>query len=134
MQQVLDRAMGIHDDALRLRAHRSNILASNIANADTPGYKARDIDFKSILGQQLKPTGVEPVGMRNTHANHIGIGQPLPGCEPQYRNPLQASMDGNTVDSHIEYTRFAENTLMYQASLQFLGSRFKSLMSAIRGE
>ena len=134
MQQVLDRAMGIHDDALRLRAYRSNILASNIANADTPGYKARDIDFKSILSRQLTSTGVESVGIRNTHAGHIGSNQPLLGAEPQYRNPLQAPLDGNTVDSHIEYTRFAENTVMYQASLQFLSGKLKTLITAIKGE
>ncbi len=134
MQQVLDKSLGIHADALRLRAYRSNILASNIANADTPGYKARDIDFKSILSRQVTPSGVEPISMRNTHAGHIQIGQPMAGADLQYRNPLQASMDGNTVDSHIEYTRFAENTLRYQASLHFLGSRFKSLLSAIKGE
>ena len=113
---------------------RQGVLAENVANADTPGYKARDIDFKSILSRQLTPSGVEPIGLRNTHAGHIRIGQPLPGVELQYRNPLQAPMDGNTVDSHIEYTRFAENTLRYQASLQFLGGRFKSLISAIKGE
>ncbi len=134
MQQVLDRAMGIHDDALRLRAYRSNILASNIANADTPGYKARDIDFKNILHRQLTSTGIGTVGVRNTHLGHIRSDQPLPGVEPQYRNPLQAPMDGNTVDSHVEYTRFTQNTVMYQASLQFLSGRFKTLISAIKGE
>jgi flagellar basal-body rod protein FlgB len=134
VQQILDRVVGIHDDALRLRAYRSNILASNIANADTPGYKAKDIDFKSILSRQLTASGVDRVGMRNTHSGHIQIDRSSLGAEPQYRNPLQAPLDGNTVDSHIEYTRFAENTLMYQASLQFLGGRFKSLMSAIKGD
>ncbi len=134
MQQVLDKSVGIHADALRLRAYRSNILASNIANADTPGYKARDIDFKSILSRQVTPTGVEPIGMRSTNAAHIRIDQPWSGAELQYRNSLQPSLDGNTVDSEVEYTQFAQNTLMYQASLQILGGRFKTLISAIRGE
>ena len=134
MQQILDNAMGIHEQALRLRAHRSNILASNIANADTPGYKAQDVDFKRILHRQVTPGSMGAVSVHKTSDRHLGHDPIVPGASTQYRNPMQASLDGNTVDSHAEYTRFSQNTVQYQASLQFLGGRFKTLISAIKGE
>ncbi len=134
MQQILDKAMGIHDDALRLRAYRSNIIASNIANVDTPRYKAKDIDFKRVLSRQVTPGGVDPVAIGTTNARHISIKQPLLSAEQQYRNPLQASLDGNTVDAHVEYSQFTQNTIQYQSSLQFLSGRFKGLQKAIKGE
>ena len=134
MQQILDKAMGIHDDALRLRAYRSNLIASNIANTDTPNYKAKDVDFKRVLSHHVTPGGFEPVSIKRTNSRHIQKDLPLPGADPQYRNPMQASLDGNTVDAHMEYTRFAENSVQYQSSLQFLSGRFKGLMKAIKGE
>ena len=134
MQQVLDNAMGIHDDALRMRAYRSNLIASNIANTDTPRYKARDVDFKRVLSRQVTPGGFEPITIAKTNNRHIRQELPLSGAEPMYRNPLQASLDGNTVDAHLEYTRFAENAVQYQTSLHLLSGRFKGLMSAIKGE
>ena len=134
MLQVLDKAMGIHDEALRLRAYRSNILASNLANSDTPGFKARDIDFKQVLSRQLQPGNVERVHVSNTHSAHMPGTRAVLGADAQYRNPLQASLDGNTVDEHVEHTRFAENTVQYQASLQFLSGKFRGLMTAIKGE
>ncbi|MEM7209399.1 MAG: flagellar basal body rod protein FlgB [Pseudomonadota bacterium] len=133
MQNVIDRALGIHENALRMRDYRSNILASNIANADTPGFKAKDVDFKRVLIREVQPTGVDPVRVRSTHSRHIANNAPLDAAT-QYRTPLQASLDGNTVDAHAEHTRFAENTVHYQASLQFLGGKFKRLISAIKGE
>lgn len=134
MRNTLDKAMGIHDDALRLRAYRSNLIASNIANTDTPRFKAKDIDFKQVLSRQVTPGGFEPITVRKTNARHIANGLPPSGAVPQYRNPQQPSLDGNTVDADAEYTRFAENAVRYQSSLQLLSGRFKGLMTAIKGE
>ena len=135
MQQVIDKALGIHDDALRLRAYRSNLLAANIANTDTPRYKARDIDFRQILRRQLKPEGGAPVSsLQSTRTGHIDRSWPLLGTELFYRDVDQPSLDGNTVDSDREYTHFAQNALQYQASLHFLSARFRGLITAIQGE
>ena len=134
MQQIIDKAMGIHDDALRVRSFRANIIASNIANTDTPRYKAQDIDFKGILKRQVAPGSFQPVTVSKTNGRHIRQDLPLAGATPQYRNPLQTSLDGNTVDAHLEYTRFSENSIQYQTSLQFLSGRIKGLLTAIRGE
>ena len=126
--------MGIHDDALRLRAYRSNLIASNIANTDTPRFKAKDIDFKRVLSREVNPGGVESVSLRKTNSRHIRQNLPPGGANPQYRNPLQPSLDGNTVDADTEYTRFAENAIQYQTSLHLLSGKFKGLMTAIKGE
>jgi flagellar basal-body rod protein FlgB len=131
---AIDSSLGLHDDALRLRGQRASVLASNIANADTPNYKARDLDFQSTLQRTVKSQGMRPVQLAQTNNAHIAAqGTPAEG-ELMYRNPLQASLDGNTVDAHVEHTKFAENALRYQASLQFLGDRFRGLRNAIKGE
>lgn len=134
MKLAIDNALALHDDALRLRAERASVLASNIANADTPNYKARDMDFQAALKRTLDGQGMRPVSLAQTNAAHIAAqGVPVDG-ELLYRNPLQPSLDGNTVDPHVEHTKFAENAMRYQASLQFLGDRFRGLRSAIKGE
>ncbi len=125
-----DTALGIHPKALAVREKRSEILAANLANADTPNYKARDMDFKSILKQSL----ASGVSMERTHAGHITSQQQLFGADVMYRNPSQASLDGNTVEAHVEQAKYAENAVQYQASLQFIGSRFSGLMTALRGQ
>lgn len=125
-----DAALGNHQAALRVHARRSEILAANLANADTPGYKARDIDFKAALrGQQTA------MGLATSHAQHItGAGTGGPGGKPLYRVPAQPSLDGNTVEVQREQAAFAENAVRYQATLRFLGGRFKGLMGALKGE
>jgi flagellar basal-body rod protein FlgB len=127
----LDDALGIHEQALKLRARRAEVLAGNIANADTPGYKARDFDFHQVLKQEIG----QPVRMKTTSRAHIqtetGI---VPPSRMGYRVPTQPSLDGNTVDSQLEHAAFASNALEYQASLSFLSGRIKSLMKAIRGQ
>jgi flagellar basal-body rod protein FlgB len=124
-----DKALGIHPQALAMREKRSELLAANLANADTPGYKARDMDFKSILNQTLPLA--QP--MERTHAQHFSVQQ---GFEAQtmYRNPNQASLDGNTVEANVEQAKYAENAVQYQASLQFLSGKFSGLMMALRGQ
>lgn len=122
---------GIHDDALMLRARRAEVLAGNIANADTPGFKARDIDFKSIL----KDIDQASQALHNTEVQHLASGsQSLGGVELQYRSPLQSSLDNNTVDLQAERSAFLENSMQYQASLRFVNGRISGLLTAIRGE
>lgn len=128
-----ERALGIHEQAMTLRSQRSEVLAANLVNADTPNYKARDIDFRSALSGQM---GLQsgPVKLRGTHENHMGLKGAV-ATEPQlmYRVPYQPSVDGNTVEEQEELARFSKNTLDFQASTQFLSSKFKGLKSAIKG-
>lgn len=125
-----DTALGIHPNALAFREKRGEILAANLANADTPNYKARDMDFQSVLKQSMAPA----VGMERTHAAHITPQQPVFGANVMYRNPNQVSLDGNTVEAQVEQAKYAENAMQYQASLKFLGEEFSGLMTAVRGQ
>ncbi len=127
-----ENAFGIHEAALNLKAQRAEVLANNLANADTPNFKARDIDFKKAL--QMASSN-QQVGLNRTHAKHFDsrIGTEIAGLS--YRIPFQPDTgDGNSVEAQIEQTKFAENAMQYQASLTFLSGRIKGLMSAIRGE
>lgn len=124
-------ALGIHDQALLLRSRRTEILAANLAHADTPNYKARDIDFRTALASSASEAHTS---LRATHAMHIQAGSGAPGGEPLYRVPDHASLDGNTVDSRAEHAKFSENALRYQATLSFLGGKFNTLTRAIKGE
>lgn len=130
----LDNAFGMHEVALKLRAQRMEVLASNLANADTPGYKARDIDFKSVLSSYQSGSAPSSRGMKTTHERHIGGDPSGLGAATLYRTPLQPSLDGNTVDTHVEKSKFMENALQYQATLSFVDSRIQSLRKAIRGD
>ena len=128
-----ERAFSIHDDALLLRGQRTSILAANIANSDTPNYKARDIDFGAMLrSASQQQTG--KIAMASTHRDHMTT--PATSMQPalMYRNPLHPSLDGNTVDSHVEQAEFAENALMYQTSFTFLNSKVTGLIKALKGE
>lgn len=129
-----ERAFSIHDDALILRAKRSSVLASNIANADTPDYKARDIDFRSVLRSMDRPESGNKLVLAATHRGHISGQASRTDSTLQYRNPLHASLDGNTVDSHVEQSRFAENAIQYQTSYTFLNGKVRGILSAIKGE
>ena len=128
----LDTMLGIHADALKLRAKRAEILANNIANADTPGFKARDMDFKAALSQA--ETKQNSGTLQASSQGHLPAQETDFSVNMQYRVPLQASLDGNTVDKHVEVAQFTENALQYQASLNFLNGKIKSILSAIRGE
>ncbi len=125
----LDQVLGIHPQALSIRERRSEILAANLANADTPGYKARDLDFKSILKQNMPEAEV----MERTQAGHLAS-QQLLVSRLMYRNPNQVSLDGNTVEANVEQAKYAENAVQYQASLQFINNKFSALMMALRGQ
>ncbi len=126
-----DSALGIHQQAVAVRAQRTEMLASNIANADTPGYKAKDIDFRAALqNAQTQSVGT----LKRTHANHIQSNMNAASSETLYRVPNQPSLDGNTVDEQLEKSAFAENAMRYQASITFLDRKFKGMLAAIKGE
>lgn len=135
MPTELDRALGISAQALPLRTRRAEVLAANLANADTPNYKARDIDFSSALAvAQKQLSSNNGGGLRLTSANHMTLPGDAGGVELLYRTPSQASLDGNSVDSQMEHAAFMENAVRYQASLNFLSGRIRTLLTAIRGE
>lgn len=124
-------ALGVHPDAMQLRAERSSILANNLANSDTPGFKARDIDFNAVLQGQMQSE--HSLAVERTQKGHLAGNQQVES-ELKYRNPMQPSIDGNTVDSQIEKAMFARNAMSYNASFEFLSGKFSGLKSAIRGE
>ena len=123
-------ALGIQPQALLLREKRGEILAANLANADTPDYKARDLDFKAVLNQ-TQSSGIE---MQRTQQGHIASQNTLLGANLMYRNPQQAALDGNTVEGQIEQAKYAQNAVQYEASLNFLKNDFSGLMTAIKGQ
>lgn len=128
-----DKALGIHEQALTIQSKRTAVLANNIANADTPGYKARDVDFHALLQQAAHSQ--RSSGLERTHAAHFRADSKYLSNELMYRVPMQPDTgDGNTVDPSIEQAAFAQSALQYQTSLTFLGNKFRSLMTAIRGE
>jgi flagellar basal-body rod protein FlgB len=120
-------SIGLHAQSLMLREKRGEILASNIANAATPNFKARDFDFDTELARANG--GFDIV---RTSSGHLGGAMADGGLG--YRVPLNASLDGNTVELPVEQMEFAENTLRYQTSLQLLNRRISGLMTAIKGE
>ncbi len=125
----IDKIFGIHDDALKLRAYRTEILASNMANADTPHYKARDLDFSDAFRE------VEgDLPLWRTPVRHLAASDEETTPPVLYRIPNQPALDGNTVDPDLEKTAFAEHTLQYQATLDFLGGRISGLRKAMRRE
>jgi flagellar basal-body rod protein FlgB len=129
---MFDNIFGIHEQALLLHGQRIGILAANLANADTPNYKARDIDFAAVLGST---DAQMPLTVSVTHAAHIApLDAELPSGELKYRNPYQASLDGNTVEMPVEQAAFSENNVRYQASLQFINSQIADLRYAIAGQ
>jgi flagellar basal-body rod protein FlgB len=133
MSSITDRALGIHPQALEVASRRLELLASNIANADTPNYKARDIDFRAALNQAAAEQG--GVRLAVTKPGHIPLSSgPGSMAEVQYRVPNHAALDGNTVDSQMEHAAFAENAVRYQASLDFINSRLSGLRKALKGE
>ena len=126
---VLDKHLQPHGAALQLRQKRMEILSSNIANAATPGYKARDIDFASAYTNALSGTG----RLETTNPLHVETGgQGM--ADVQFRVPRATSLDGNTVELHVEQLQFAENAMRYEATLNFLSDRINGLRKALKGE
>lgn len=132
MSISFENALGIHEKALLLRNKRTEVIANNIANADTPGFKARDINFQEVLAMQGgSEAGHDLAGNR---AQHIRSTVAVDEVTLSFRQPTQTSLDGNTVDEQQENAAFARNALDHQASFQFLNGKFTSLIKAIRGE
>jgi|TARA_R110002096_G_scaffold268308_2_gene461980 flagellar basal-body rod protein FlgB len=130
MISTIDSLFGVHEKGLIFRSKRAEVLASNMANADTPGYKARDFDFKSVLNQ----LDGSQTSLRRTNANHVGFDKSPATINLSYRIPNSASLDGNTVDVNAEQARYAQNALDYQTSVRFLNGKISSYLSALRGE
>lgn len=123
------------ETALKLRSFRHEVLSSNLVNADTPNYKARDIDFPSVLESKLKgiadPTSL---GLDLTHEAHIAVPVRVGGPNKMFRVPVQPSVDGNTVDPDIERGHFVKNSMFTESALSFLGSTLRTRLSAITGQ
>ena len=131
----LDSYLGIHTQALGLRTQRMTVLAENLANADTPNYKAREVDFRSALAQAAGKLNATAPALARTNAAHLpaqhaGAGE----ARELYRIPHAPALDGNTVESDVELAAIGENALQYQATLTFLGGKLATLKSAITGE
>ncbi len=124
MSSILDNYIGIHAQALQVRTRKTELLAANLANADTPGFKAKDIDFREALKMAAGDR------MRTTDNRHFETGSSFASRE-QFRIPTQPAVDGNTVESHVEQGEFMDNAMRYQATVQFLGGKFKSLKGAL---
>jgi flagellar basal-body rod protein FlgB len=135
----LDQTLRFHETALSLRAQRQELLASNIANADTPNYKARDVDFTNALQGALAKNGTAaPAELVKTSSGHLSASGSAdkvgPGGAPLlYRTVQQANIDGNTVDMDVERNQFTDNAIRYEASLTFINGQIRSLLSAIQG-
>ena len=130
----LDNALSFQTRALGLRAYRQEVLASNIANSDTPNYKARDFDFTSALKEAIAGRGDGALNLATTDTRHLpGAAEAAP-ARLMYRSTVQPSVDGNTVDMDVERGQFSENAMQYQAGLTFITGKIKTLLSAIQGQ
>ena len=127
-----DKVTGFHEDALKVRTQRAELLANNIANADTPGYKARDVDFQAILQARLGQQ--KTLQVAKTNQQHMSVDDNAASGKLMYRNPTQPAIDGNTVDTQSEIVQYTKNAMDFQSSFLLLNSRFKSLTTAIKGE
>ena len=126
-----DNALGLHAKALHVRAARAEVLANNLANADTPGFKARDINFRAVLAGEVERS--QSLSVERTNSGHLA-GRVKADEQLLYRNPNQPSIDGNTVETQIEKSHFAKNSMDYNATFEFLSGKFKGLRNAVRGE
>lgn len=154
MVSRLDKHLMFNEEALALRSYRQQLLASNIANADTPHYKARDIDFSQKLNEKLgraqpgqqpegvlpmtktSPSHMPPLALEMTSRRHMQLfteTDPAPKKdEPMYRDVIQGSADGNTVDMDVERNNFADNAIRYQFGVNAVSSQIKGMISAIQ--
>lgn len=133
MLNRLDQDLKFNQTALNLRAWRQELLASNIANADTPNYKARDVDFKSALNGALGRTQGSALSLEKTAAGHMSAqGGNRFGAALMYRGEQQSSVDGNTVNMDTERAAFAENALQMEAMLTFINGKLKTMSLAVQ--
>ena len=121
--------LGFHASALQLRSRRNEMLASNIANAATPNFKARDLDFDTEL-KRINKIG----NIQTTNNSHFASIQKRIGKDSVFRLPIHPSLDGNTVEMAVEQMQFSENVMRYQTTLSFLNNKISGLRSAIKGD
>lgn len=119
--------LGIHEQALLFHEKRAELLASNLANAETPHYQAKDMAFKRAMNNAQ-------TSLSSTQADHINPQQQDPAFETLYRVPMQTSLDGNTVETEIEQAKYAENAMQYMASLNFITSRAHNILAVLKGD
>jgi flagellar basal-body rod protein FlgB len=127
--KTIENHLSVYSNALNLRGKRNKILASNIANAATPHFKARDIDFETEIKKREKIGDISV-----NHEKHFALLTKVRPNDMLFREPLNPSLDGNTVELAVEQMEFSENVVRYQTTLQFLSNKINGLMSAIRGE
>ena len=134
MVSKLDQAFNFQQQVMNLRTERQQLIASNIANADTPNYKARDIDFGKSLQAALAGRGAVNGGlsMARTASTHLSGLASRPSNDLMYRNEFQASVDGNTVEMDVERANFSDNAIRYEASVTFVNGRFQGLRDAMQ--
>jgi flagellar basal-body rod protein FlgB len=125
---MIDNALGIHAQALGLRSKRMEVLARNIANADTPHFKAKDVDFRSVLKQSKEDA------LNSTHNMHMKIAMEEDSGGEKYRVPFNASFDGNTVEMNVEQAKFGQVAADYQTTLNILENRVSGIRRALRGD
>lgn len=135
----LDDLMRFQETALSLRAQRQQLLASNIANADTPNYKARDVDFnKALQGALAKSTGgtTSPNELVKTTTTHLASNskQTIGGAPLLYSNTQQGNVDGNTVDMDVQRNQFTDNAMRYEVSVTLAAAKIKGMLTAIQGQ
>lgn len=134
MKALIENALRFQQTALNLQAQRQQMIASNIANADTPNYKARDVDFRGALQGALKQR-FAPLALATSSSGHLASTNSLPfETYTGYRVPMQASADGNTVNMDVERAAFTENSLHYEASITFINGLLRGMQTAISGQ
>tara|TARA_A200000159_G_C7205303_1_gene289699 strand:+ start:243 stop:632 length:390 start_codon:yes stop_codon:yes gene_type:complete len=126
----VDSILNGHSTALQMRSDRAEVLAGNVANSDTPGFKARDIDFKAEFEKRLSGSDS---GLRMTNAKHLGMNDQM-NAQLMYRIPENFKSNGNTVEAEAEQAAFTKNAVQYQASVQFLSSKMRGIRLALKGE
>ena len=133
MNISFNNALGMREEALTLRAERASVLSSNLANADTPNFKARDLNFSETLKARMDGSGSS--SMKTTRVGHVAMSSVGSGIDSySYRTPNQPSLDGNTVEEQVEHAQFMKNNLEFQAAFTMLDGSFKGLRKAITGQ
>lgn len=133
MANLLDQALNLQEQALKIHSQRQQLIASNISNADTPHYKAVDLNFAAAL-RRAQTTTSSLASLQTSAVGHISSpSKNLFGSQTVYRLASQPSVDGNTVEMDTERAKFAENTIRYEAAFRFLNGNIKGLLAAIQG-
>lgn len=127
----IESALSVYSQAMNLRTQRHQVLASNIANADTPNYKARDFSFEKAMENAMAGHGSGDIALATTSAGHISGGAGNMAVGLQYRSVTQSAVDGNTVDMDVERAQITDNAIQYQIVSQLISEKFKGIRSAL---